>query len=109
MGMALQLPIHSLETMRELFEEIFNDALVVVAPAKDVIERGKTVSLASFFLVIELFRVEFVVPNDTPVIACCIHRKTGSQRSINTNYHRVLSGPAVPRKMIAFHKVDHLP
>ena len=107
--MALQLSVHSLEAMRKLFEEILNDALVVVAPAKDVIERGKTVSLASLFLVIKLFRVEFVIPHHTPVVACRIHREAWSQCSINTNNHRVLSGPTVPGEMITFHKADHLP
>src|SRR5580704_922381 len=76
-GLTLQLPIHSLEAMRELLEEILDDALVVVAPAKDVIERGKTVRLAGLFLVIKLFGVELVIPHDTPVVACCVHREAG--------------------------------
>src|SRR5579871_4213431 len=107
MGMALQLPIHSLEAMRELFEEVFNDALVVVAPAKDVIERGKTVSLAGLFLVIKLLRVELMTAHYTPVVARCVHRKTGSQCSINTNNHRVLSSSTVPGEVIALHKLNH--
>ena len=75
--MTLQLPIHSLEAMRELLEEILDDALVVVAPAKDVIERGKAVSLASLFLVIKLFGVELVISYNTPVVACRVHWEAG--------------------------------
>jgi len=33
------LSFHSLEAMSELFEEILDDTLIVVAPAEDVIER----------------------------------------------------------------------
>ena len=75
--MTLQLPIHSLEAMRKLLKKILDNALVVVAPAQDVIERGKAVSLASLFLVIKLFGVELVISYNTPVVACRVHWEAG--------------------------------
>ena len=75
--MTLQLPIHSLEAMCKLLKKILDDALVVVAPAQDVIERGKAVSLASLFLVIKLFGVELVISYNTPVVACRVHWEAG--------------------------------
>jgi hypothetical protein len=35
----LHLTLHTLESVGELFEEVLNYALVVVAPAKNVIQR----------------------------------------------------------------------
>ena len=49
----LHLALHSLESMRELLEEILDDSLVVVAPAKNVIERRETVGLAALLLMVE--------------------------------------------------------
>ena len=49
--------------MSELFEEVLDDALVVVAPAEDVVQRGKTVRPAAFLLMIELFEVELASRN----------------------------------------------
>ena len=64
--------------MRELLEEVLDDSLVVVAPTEYVVERGKTMSLASFFLMVQLFGVESVIANHSPVIARRVHRETGS-------------------------------
>src|SRR5271156_2966857 len=95
--------------MGKLFEEILDDTLVVVTPAKDVIESREAVGLAGFFLFIKLFGFKLVVANDAPVIARCVHWKTRCQGSIDANDHRVLTSAAVPRKMIALHEADHLP
>ena len=77
--------MHSLEAMRELLEEILDDALVVIAPAQDVIESGKTVGLAGLFLVVKLFRIELVVAHHSPVIASRIHWETRSRGSVFAN------------------------
>ena len=84
---ALHLAFRSLEAVRELLEEILDDSLVVIAPAEDVIERRKAVSLTRLFLVVELFRLEFVITNHTPVITGRIHRKAWCQGSIDANNH----------------------
>src|ERR1700733_12771001 len=107
--LALHLSVRSLEAVSELLEEIFNDALVVVAPAQDVIERRKTVGLAGLFLVIQLFGVELVIADYAPVIARRIHRKARCESSIDTDDHGVLTGTAVPGEVFAFHEFDHLP
>ena len=66
--MSLHLPFHSLEAMCELLEEILDDALVVVAPAENVIERRKAMRLASLFLMIKLLRVKSVIAYNAPVV-----------------------------------------
>ena len=83
----LHLPLHSLEAVRKLLEEVLNDTLVVVTPTQDVIESGKTVGLAGFFLMVKLLCVELMVTDYTPVVARGIHRETGSERSVNTDDH----------------------
>jgi hypothetical protein len=39
LSFGLHLAFHPLESVRELLKKIFDDALVVVAPAENVIER----------------------------------------------------------------------
>src|SRR5260370_40333379 len=97
----LHLALHSLEAMGKLLKEILDNALVVVAPAQDVIKCRETVGLAGLLLLVELFGFKLVVADDTPVIACRIHGETRRQRSINANDHRVLTGAAVPGKAIS--------
>ena len=95
--------------MSELFEEVLDHALVVVAPAEDVIQGGKAVSLTAFLLMIELHGVELVTADNAPVIAGGVHGEAWSQRTVDADNHRILAGSAVPREMVAFHEVHHLP
>src|SRR6201987_5844827 len=95
----LQLPFHALKSVRQLFEEVLDHPLVVVAPAENVVECREAMSLAALFLVIQLLRIEFVVAYHSPVVAGRIHRKTWSQRSIHPDDHGVLPCPAVPWQM----------
>jgi hypothetical protein len=74
-----------------------------------MVERRKTVGLAGFFLLVELFGFELVVADHTPVVACRIHREAWRERPIHADDHGVLPGTAIPGEMIALHKVDHLP
>ncbi len=68
-------PCHSLESVCELLEEVFDDALIVVAPAQNVVQRRKAMSLAGFFLVVELPGLEFMIAHHTPVVAGRVHRE----------------------------------
>ena len=95
--------------MGKLLEEVLDHTLVVIAPAKDVVERGEAMRLTGFLLMVKLLRFEFVISDYTPVVARCVHRETRSKRSVHADDHRVLAGAAVPRKVITFHKIDHLP
>jgi hypothetical protein len=88
----------------ELFEEVLDHALVVVAPAKNVIQRGKAVRLAAFFLMVELFGVELVVADNAPVIARGVHGEARRQRPIDANDHGILAGAAIPGEVIALHE-----
>src|SRR5580698_54734 len=105
----LHLTFHSLTAVCELFEEILNDALVVVAPTQDVIQCRKAMGLAGFLLMIKLLGFELVIADDAPVVACGVHREAGSERSIDANDHGVLTGTAVPGEVVSLHEVDHLP
>src|ERR1700761_133586 len=105
----LHLTLHSLESVGQLFEEVLDDALVVVAPAENVIQGRETVSLAALLLVIELLRIELVATHNPPVIVSRVHREARRQRSVDANNHRVLARAAVPWEMIALHERDHLP
>ena len=65
--------------------------------------------LAGLLLLVELFRLELVIADDAPVVARCIHWEAWRQRAVDANDHRVLSGAAVPGKVLALHESDHLP
>jgi hypothetical protein len=93
----------------ELLKEIFNDPLVVVAPAQNVIESRETMRLTRFFLKVELSGFELVVADHTPVVAGGIHREARRKRTIHADDHGVLAGSAIPGEIIALHEVDHLP
>src|ERR1700679_552587 len=95
--------------MCELLEEVFDDPLIVVAPAQNVVKGRKAMRLASFSLVVELFGLELVAADHTPVVTRRVHRETGRERAIHTNDHGILPGAAVPREVIALHEIDHLP
>src|SRR5580692_1401481 len=106
---ALHLAVYSLKSVRQLLEEVFDYALVVVAPAEDVVESGEAVRLAALLLMIELFGIELVGAHHAPVVIGHIHRETRRQRPVDTDDHGVLAGPAIPGEVIALHKADHLP
>ena len=95
--------------MCKLFEEVLDDPLVVIAPAQNVVKRGKAVGLAGFFLVVQLLGLEFMIAHYAPVIARRIHREARGKSSVDADDHRILSSAAVPGEMITFHKLDHLP
>lgn len=84
---ASHLTFRSLESVRELLEEIFDDALVVVAPAEDVVECREAMGLTSRLLMVKLFGLEFVVADNTPVVTRCVHGETRREGSVNTNDH----------------------
>ena len=73
--------------MSELLKEILDNALIVVAPAEYVIQRGEAVSLACFFLMVKLLRFEFVVADHTPIVVGGVHRKTRRECAIDTDNH----------------------
>src|SRR5271168_5026227 len=95
-GSGLHLSGHSLKSMCELLEEILDDPLIVVAPAQNVVKRGKAVGLAGFFLVVQLLGLELMIADHAPVIARRIHREARGKSSVDADDHRILSGAAVP-------------
>ena len=92
-----------------LLEEVLDHTLIVVAPAKNVVQRGEAVSLAGLFLVIKLLGFEFMIADDAPVVARRVHGKARREGSVDADDHGVLSGAAVPWEVIALHEIDHLP
>src|ERR1700752_224265 len=105
----LHLARHSLESVCELLEKIFDDPLIVVAPAQNVVKSRETVCLTALFLMVELFGFKFVSGAFTPVVACGVHREARSERAVDTNDHGVLPCAAVPREVLTLHEIDHLP
>ena len=95
--------------MCELLEKVLDDPLIVIAPAQDVVKRGKAVGLAGFFLMVQLLGFEFMIADNTPVITGRVHREAWGEGPIDANNHRILPGTAVPGEMIPLHEVDHLP
>jgi len=93
----------------KLLKEVLDHPLVVVTPPENMVQRREAMSLARFFLMVELFRIKFMIANHTPVVACGVHGETWSERSVDADDHGVLSGTAIPREVIALHEVDHLP
>ena len=84
---ALHLAFRSLEAVRELLEEIFDNTLVVVAPAENVVQRRKTVGLAGFLLVVELLGIELMISDYAPVVARGVHREAGRECTIDPDDH----------------------
>ena len=81
----LHLTGNSLETVSQLFEEVLNHALVVVAPAEDVIQRREAMRLAALLLMIELLCIKLVAAGYAPVIARRVHRKARRQSPIDAD------------------------
>ena len=105
----LHLALHSLEPVRKLLEKVLDDPLIVVTPTQNVVQGREAMSLTGFLLMVELFRVKLVIPDQTPVVAGGVHGEARRESPVDTNDHGILAGAAVPGKMVAFHKVNHLP
>jgi hypothetical protein len=86
-GRPLHLSLDSLESVCKLLEEILDYTLVVVAPAEDVIQGGEAVCLATLLLMIELFGVEFVIADNTPVVICGVHGEARSKSAVDPDNH----------------------
>src|SRR6185437_5465601 len=100
--MPLHLACHSLESMCKLLEKVLDHALVVVAPAQDVIQSREAIGLTALFLMIELTRFKLVVTDYAPVITCGVHGETWGERAVHANDHGILAGAAIPGEVISF-------
>src|SRR5579883_3101822 len=85
----------------EIGPDELDDARVVVAIRKVVVQGRKAVPLARLFHGRELLRVETVAFDVAPIIRRGVHRKARSDGSIRAHNHVVLSRPAVPARRFA--------
>ncbi len=56
----------------------------------------------------QLFGLELVVFNGSPIVSSVVHRETRRERAVGTNDQRVLSGAAILLLNLASHEVTHL-
>ena len=83
----LHLALHSLEPVRKLLEQVLDDPLIVVTPTQNVVQGREAMSLTGFFLMVELFCFELVVPSQAPVVAGGVHGEAWREGLVDTGDH----------------------
>src|SRR5262249_38729710 len=99
---------YALKSARSLLEHPFDYPGVVVAITQVMVERREAMLLALLLHVVELLDLEFMIPDDSPVVRRRIHRETGRNSPIDSDDYVVLTGATVPGLDLAPHEVLHV-
>lgn len=91
---ALRAALGSL--LDQVFPHELNDARVVVAIGKVVVQGGEAMLLAGVLHFRQGFAFEFVAFDGAPVVGGPIHGEAGRNRTVSADDHVVLAGAAVP-------------